>query len=295
MITLSSIKSEITTTLSQYDDAGLIDDITLTNWLEDGLKGFGGNVMVEEEQVIKIKNGRGKLPDNFYSLLYAVKCDIEGYKTDCEEDTKHLQSTYFYEERLEETTYFSNDLNEDTCIEGQDCKRVIQNVYWIDREGKNKKAQVGYNNITPLRLTKNYKRQKCDVGCPNIKEKNSEYEISIFNYNYIQTNFNNGYIYIRFRGLPTEDGELYVPTTHRNKLKQNLYYLGLSKSLEAILFNSDDPNIATKYKLAESKERETYQEALSETFVEGLSGWADLIKKRNKQRVSVFQYNTIGI
>lgn len=287
---LEQLKAEIKFKLRMYEESGLLDDTSLNNWIRNGLKEFAGNIMEEEEAVIEVRQGKAKLPDNFYSLILAVKCDKEGYYAEDKETEKYIQNSYFYEERLEETLKFDNNFGKVPCYNGE-CKRVVQTVYFLDRQKTPKLGQITYNNIQPLTIKKGYQKQMCDVGCANFKWKDSSYEISVRNYNYIQTNFNNGYIAIRYKGLPVdEEGELIIPETHRGKLQEYLEYMCIRRALENVIWNSEDPNVTNKYNLADRKERETYQETRSELFAENLRGWKNKVKNQNRERFLKHEY-----
>ena len=285
-MTKSELIADITTSLKDYDEAGLVDYISIDFWIKNALKEFGGNLMEASETTIEVIDGKANLPENFYSLALALKCNPYGYSCSDEETKKHLQSSFFYKERLENQIYWDNQTGEVPCVEGEDCRHIVEAIYFHD---KTKKASIYYNNIEILRLVQGYKKVKCDKGCPNLMEYESPYEISIHN-NIVQCNFESGYIYMRYRGLPTDDdGELLIPEIQRNKIQEYIKYTCIRRTLENLMLSSDDPNVGQKLAYFEQKERETYHQAKNDATVEGMLGWKDRIKYKNRRYTRKFE------
>lgn len=278
------IKLEILNTLQSYEASGLIDDTSLNNWIKTCLKQFGGNLMVEEEITIKVENGKVKLPDNFYSLTLAMRCEPAGYSTECKEDKKHIQSEFFYKERIEKSEFFDNQAEREFIKIGEDVKTITESVYFIDQAKNNRSINYHYSNLCVLKLKRGYKKQKCDTGCPNLHIQDSLYEISIFNNNYIDCNFEDGYVYLRYRGLAEEDGDLLIPETQRDSLQYYIQYHCIRKVLETLWVNNDDMNVINKIQYFRQLERENFAAAKNEIINEGMSGWAKTVKRRNKIR-----------
>jgi hypothetical protein len=134
-----------------------------------------------------------------------------------------------------------------------------------------------------LKLVRGYKKSRCDKGCPNINEYESPYEISIQG-NFLQTNFKEGTIYMRYRGLPTDDdGDLIIPEIQRNKLQEYIKYTCIRRTLENLLLSSDDPNVGNKLQYFRQMEKEAYGAAKNDTIAEGMFGWKERIKHKNRR------------
>ncbi len=69
---------EIKTELEDFDNVGLIDDISIFRWVLTALLDFGQNIQELHSVTVKVKNGKAKLPDNFSSMKYAGICRLEG-------------------------------------------------------------------------------------------------------------------------------------------------------------------------------------------------------------------------
>lgn len=273
--------AEILTALKQYEESGLVDHISIDQWIRNAMREFGGNFMAGSDYFVKIENSKGDLPNNFYSLVNAIKCDERAYKT-TKEGKKHLQSSIFYKERLEKIQYFTNDLDP-PILEGEDCKFIREEIYFED---KSPKATIWYGNYQPLKLIKHYAKAPCDSNCPNLRQ-NCKYEFSL-NGTKIHSNFKTGTIYINYKGFPEdEEGNLIIPETQRNKLIDYIKYTCIRRTLEAIFLSGDDGNVQQKLQYFRQLENENYLLAKNDSFAEGSRGWQDLIKSYNRYHNSL--------
>lgn len=278
--------AELASDLKQYDESNLIDYRSVDLWLKTKLKRFGNNIMVPTEAFLKVENGRVKLPDNFWKLNLAVKCDPNGYRVESGDPKTVITSTAF-KIRVEENNVWNNN------IEGynkKDFKQVIEKVF-VDSNIVN----YYYSSPTILKLTKGMKKEVCSKGCLNLQSKfthSSPWEINILN-NFIQTNFTKGYIYIQYEGLPIdEDGDVLIPETQHDHLREYLMYHCKAKLMENLMGNGDEPNLVNMYQLYSAKEREYFSLAMTETKFGGLS--ADWDKKmKNKMRLNTLKYENL--
>jgi hypothetical protein len=291
MMTRKQMIAEIQSTLRPYDDAGLLDYRLLNMWIKKALKEFGGNGMVGEELTIKVENGKAKLPDNFYSLALAIRCDLLGVYVE-EEDKVHKQTVNFYQETTEVSLDWDNTLGERPCVKGVDCKAIVEEVYFIQRGGGIKvPASLYYNNIRPLTLKRGWNKNNCDYDCPNLNLPQSDSEISIQG-DYLQTNadFTDGFIFMRYRGIPTDDeGDLIIGETDRDNLVEYVKYVSIRKSLQELLTKGDEPNIVQLYQLYRGLEDEAYLAAKNDLTNAGLLNWRNAIKKNNRVYTRKFE------
>ena len=273
--------AEISSKLRQYDESGLLDYISINNWIRNALREFGGNIMHNTSTILRVEDGRVRLPDNYYSLSLAIKCEPHQYYVD-KEDKKHLQSSVFYTERIERGLTWS-DAYSRPCKD-KECKYIRENTYFIDTTGHKRDIELYYGNPSILRLRQGHKAVKCEKDCKNLGVKNSPYDMVIQG-GYIHTNFNQGNIYLHFRGLPTdEEGELIIPEIQRNKLTEYIQTTCIRRVLEDLLLNSDDPDVYNKWQIYRQLEKETYLEAKNDTVNEGMLGWSKALKDKNKLR-----------
>ena len=72
----------IISSLQSYESAGLIDEMSVYDWVVRALKRFGTLNSVLQEEVLTIKNNQATLPQNFIKLKLAVKCTPSKYFVD---------------------------------------------------------------------------------------------------------------------------------------------------------------------------------------------------------------------
>lgn len=271
--------AEITSDLKQYDESGLIDYRSLDLWIRNGIKRFGNNVMIPTDTVLKVENGRAKLPEGFWKLDLAVKCDPDGYKVETG-DVKSVVMSHTFKTRIEQD-YEWNNMSESYI--GKNYKQITEKVF-ID----NNIVNFYYKAPTVLRLTKGMKKENCTSTCANLQKSltySSPWEINILN-NTIQTNFTKGYIYIQYLSFPVdENGDLIIPETQHNHLQEYLMYHCKSKILENLMGNGDETNLVNMYNLYSRKEREYFSLAMTEVKFESLGHDWDK-KMRNKMRIN---------
>ncbi len=269
-MTRKQLIAEILTDFRQYDESGLIDYRSLNRWIKNELKRFGANVMILTEKVIEVKNGEADLPENFYNLDLAVKCDSHSHEITqgCKAD---VQSSSFYTQRLE-TTYEWDNQSESHV--GKDFKCIEEKVLF-----NNCSMTFRYSNPTVLRLTKGIKREYCASSCKNFKAYSSLHEMNIIG-NKMQFNFNKGYVYIQYYGLPIdEEGDLYIPDVR--SLEEYIMYYCKRKILENLWFGDDDANAVNKLSYMKQEERELLGLAMTQTKFEALQkGWERRLKQK---------------
>lgn len=283
-MTTNQIMAEIKSFLKVYDQQGLLDDITLRNGIKENIKEFGGNIMNDYQVSIIVENGRAKLPDNFWALRAAVKCEQAGAVE--EKTTKHAQSRISYLEWTDIKDYY-NYLDGKPCLEDGDSKYITETVFF---ETSNKAYSFYYNQPTMLRLIPHRYKVRCDGDCPNIMAE-SQYDISIDeNHNYITTNFNSGFIWLWYKGLPCdESGELTIPDTSRDKLKNYIIYFAIVRTLQRLMLSEDDKNIFNKLQVFQPLMNEYYYAAKSESIAKGLLGWSQKLINNNRRNTNKFE------
>lgn len=275
--------AELTSSLKQYDESNLIDYRSVWLWVQTKLKRFGSNIMTGNDKFLKVENGKAKLPENFWKLDLAVKCDPEGYNI--EGNVEQVITSDIYRIRVEEDNVWNNS------IEGylkKDYKQIIEKVI-LDSNIIN----YHYKSPTILKLTKGFNRENCVNTCKNLQNiytNSSPWEINIIN-NYIQTNFSKGYIYIQYTGLPTdENGELIIPETQHSHLQEYLMYHCKAKIMEDLMGNGDEPNLINMYNLYSAKEKEYFSLAMTEAKFSGLShDWDKKLKNKMRSQTMKFE------
>lgn len=231
----SEFLANIKSSMEQYTSAGLIDDISVYDYLVDAMNEISIVPSIRIEYLVNVKNNKGKLPDGFKTLYSAVKCEPFVYTLDNEEPQKDiLLDIYHYKVR----ELKNQDWNHcDPCDIKESNSCVVEKVYLHN----NTRANFYYNNLEPLRLklTSYTKKTKCDKECLNFSTLNSKYEISI-NQKTLYTNFKEGSIFIVYNGYEEdEDGFIIIPETKENNLEKYLRAYVKKEIIRKMLENSD--------------------------------------------------------
>lgn len=236
MTTEEQLFSEIKNTLKSYDEAGLIDEITLRNWLKKEIKTFGNDVMVLSDDLIKVEGGKAKLPDDFWTLKEAWKYT-----------PTHYRVVKGSEENARKDSYFRNKVDKNclTCCE-DNCSS--KSTFKEEVTFKNNIVDIYYNYPQLLRIREGFRRNAISKDCINLPNKVTKREKNTINIlgDTIQTEFNSGSIYLIYRAIPTQDGEVVIPETQHGSLYKYLLSFLTMKALEGLWLNNDDPNLGNK-------------------------------------------------
>lgn len=281
MITLGNILADVTSDLKMYDESGLIDDVSLRLHLLNELKGFGGNVMETYPKIIEIKNGQGALPDNFFSLVKAVKTEPIGYRCEPGCDEGELINSFFYKVRKEASAIWDNQSHAMTT---GDYKVVTEKTYFFNRDLK---ANFYYGNNIILKLVPGFDKSKIDLKCENIYVKESPYQINIIN-NTLQTNFTRGFICLWFQGLIVDEDtdEVILPEDPNSNIYKYLVATAKAKVFELVWANDDDAGVQNKLQFYIGESAKTKTAALAQVRFNSITGdnWnKGLIARKNKR------------
>lgn len=203
-ITLDEFIAEIESTFKIYADTNDIDRVLIKTIVINELRKFGKNICDKREAIVDIKNSQVLLPENFKSLILALKL-TPNEELDCKDNTeKRLIIERQHIENPAEWTSTTRDYFVNYC----ESKIVTEKVY-----AYNEKVDKFY---TPhfLSLYKGFSNSSLDTNClnlhPSIRDSYSD-KISITNRT-LRTNFREGKIYIQYNSLPEdEDGEIVIP------------------------------------------------------------------------------------
>ena len=203
-ITLDEFIAEIESTFKIYADTNDIDRVLIKTIVINELRKFGKNICDKREAIVDIKNSQVLLPENFKSLVLALKL-TPNEELDCKDDTeKRLIIERQHIENPAEWTTTTRDYFVNYC----ESKIVTEKVY-----AYNERVDKFY---TPhfLSLYKGFSNSSLDTNClnlhPSIRDSYSD-KISITNRT-LRTNFREGKIYIQYNSLPEdEEGEIVIP------------------------------------------------------------------------------------
>ena len=281
-MTIKQIIAEVESIFPQYADAGLIDKIAITNKIISALKKFGNNIMIKREGFLTVKGGKAELPKDYWHLLVAVKCEPFEIKT-TPEFHETLLDSFFYRQRTEERNVWNLTLD---AYVPEDTTTIREEFVF-----KRAKADFTYRPVNHLKLVKAFKRDTCAKDSPYKSAdfaRNSPYEVNIYN-RHLQTNFVTGHIYMQYYGLPTNDeGEIIVPDTQHDELKEFLIYLAQEEVLYRVLMSDDDPNVGNKFSLVKQLTEDARQLAYTETKMEALGNWKEEFIRRKRLQTQAY-------
>ena len=203
-ITLDEFIAEIESTFKIYADTNDIDRVLIKTIVINELRKFGKNICDKREAIVDIKNSQVLLPENFKSLILALKL-TPNEELDCKDNTeKRLIIERQHIENPAEWTSTTRDYFVNYC----ESKIVTEKVY-----AYNERVDKFY---TPhfLSLYKGFSNSSLDTNClnlhPSVRDNYSD-KISITNRT-LRANFREGKIYIQYNSLPEdEEGEIVIP------------------------------------------------------------------------------------
>ena len=214
-ITLDEFIAEIESTFKIYADTNDIDRVLIKTIVINELRKFGKNICDKREAIVDIKNSQALLPENFKSLILALKL-TPNEELDCKDNTeKRLIIERQHIENPAEWTTTTRDYFVNYC----ESKIVTEKVY-----AYNERVDKFY---TPhfLSLYKGFSNSSLDTNClnlhPSIRDSYSD-KISITNRT-LRANFREGKIYIQYNSLPEdEDGEIVIPIIFTGDIRNYL-------------------------------------------------------------------------
>ena len=97
MNNIDAIIAQVLSQFKRYNVSDVIDENSMYRDVILAIRGFGNDITTLQEDIVEIRNGEGKLPDNFYRLKGAILC---------QPDNIHFQNVEY--RQLVELGYVSN-------------------------------------------------------------------------------------------------------------------------------------------------------------------------------------------
>lgn len=255
---IDTLIAEIREDYNKYDSQGLINDDSCYRWAKYALKEFGGNIMEIQETLLYVKNGQAQLPDNFFSLYDALRCESDYYCASSSKADTGILDSLMWKERVERKQTWNSCA---TCCKEESESTITERIY-IDF-ATNDYVDFYYTNPQRLRLGKSTQRS-IDPNCRNKYIKSGSTDVITINNKTLYANFAEGVIFLQYKGVPEdEDGKPIIPETPKGNVEKYVEYHLKSMILENILVNTDDTNVITAYQTATAKEQ--YYKGLAKT------------------------------
>jgi hypothetical protein len=235
---------------------------------------LGLRINTTKETLLEVYKGNVKLPNDFYTLNYALVCDEVSVTQGMPQGTwieekpfvTPYQATPVYIDPCCPPVVNCNKCNTNTCscnstIEVPDCQLPIINSCTKPRIELNCKGNAyelvqivnpgitrTYKRTFPIRILEN--PQSIECGCPNLYMR-SEHSAWIRD-GYLYTTLKDAVIYISYQGqLEDEEGNLLIPD--HDMLNEYYEYALKQRILENLLMN-DEP-VSSKLQLVEARLR----------------------------------------
>lgn len=233
MSNIDAIIAQVLSQFKRYNVSDVIDENSMYRDVILAIRGFGNDITTLQEDVVEIRNGEGKLPDNFYRLKGAILCQPDNIYFQNVEYRQLVELGYI--SNLSEITSRWNICDNDCCNEVED-KVYTKEVYFAE----NSRVRMNYKKIKYLKLGRAVDRRSCTTDCENFGISNEQDEITIAG-DKLRANFNEGSVHILYRGFPTnEEGEMELPETPNGYLEKYIEGLLKVETAERIITNGDN-------------------------------------------------------
>lgn len=258
IMTFEEFLADVKSDLYSYDSKGLINDISVASWVYSAIRSFGGTVTIYTEDIFHIRKGQVRLPEYFWDMYYAVRCDPDVCYCDNDEQTETPVFREIGYTVMEDEGFTWNSCNE-CCVDRE--KHVITEKVYITGVKVNKV----YKNPRVLKLGKSFKPNACANDCINLRVKKASNEINI-NGNTLYADFD-GPIYMMYRAFPyNENGLPDIPESDLGGVQEYVIAYVKSKILENIFVNNEDAGaIVQKMQYYVGERTRLYRSALAET------------------------------
>lgn len=288
--TFDQLFEDVTVDFNTYALENMIDPQTLIKVARRINYDLGLRVNQTRERILDVEHGRVKLPDNFYTLNFAMLCGDYEVRTGYNIGGTNIQEVPYTE--VPSTTdvcaaptvncsvcnshpcnntaacqghtrppqnylpgqYDPNNPYGDTCIRPRvfmNCKGDSYELIQIVNEAQTRVYKV----LIPLKM-KSSQNIECD--CPNLYF-NTPNEAWIKD-GYLYTNFTTGKVYLNYQGtLEDDEGNLLVPD--HELLNEYYEYALKQRILENLYLNGED--VSQKISLIEQRLRAARNQAVS--------------------------------
>lgn len=239
---MSNIDAIIAQVVTEYSDfRSKIDEDILYREAVLATKELGNLSTDFYEDVIHIEKGKGILPSNFYRMDLALLCD---YHDVCEttplEVRRLIQTDYVVELDFFKTKWV--DCN--TCCKESSYSSLDRHIFL--------KRTIGgvkyYDKFNPVTIAKHSIKSSCTPNCEN-KYFNCKKELTInYRQGTIHTNFNEGSLYVKYKGFPQDDdGNIDFNDTHNGNFERYVEYVLKVKVAEMLMGVAGASHIANLF------------------------------------------------
>ena len=247
--TFNQLLDDVTVDFSTYALEGMIEPQQLIKVATRVNYDLGLKIHRTKQYVVDVEHNKGKLPEDFAYLNYALMCTKYAINNTMPSGT-HIDTTQKYAHEPGSTGPCEDPTCKDVCVV-QTCNETHE--YQVIQYIGASQYKV-FNSFLPLRLTTG---MSVDPTCPNLDIQ--AIDIAEIKDGYIKTNFKSGTVYISYQGaMENDEGELlvldhpYCNEYYEYALKQRI--------LENMVFAGE--NVSNQLNLIESRLRAARNNAL---------------------------------
>jgi hypothetical protein len=233
---------------------------------------LGLRINQTKETILEVEKGRVKLPDDFYTLNFALICDSASITTHLPQGT-HMQEIPYvpYQETSSSIDVCAeSEVNcgkcepdpntclvpETTCTKPRvfmNCKGESYELIQVINPGQT----VTYSILLPIKILDNPQNIECD--CPNLYWNTAN--TAWIKDGFLYTNFTTGKVYLNYQGMMEDDqGNLLVPD---HELINEYYEYAIKQRIFENMFMNDETGAERKLQLIEARLRAARNNALS--------------------------------
>lgn len=207
--------------LSEFTEfKSYLDEDTLYREVVFSIKEMGNNVVETYETTIDIQKGVGDLPSSFYRLDRALVCDIVPPDSDIIplEVRTLTKSDYVVERDFHKTEWISCN----PCCKKESYSYKEDKIFFVKRYNEKPKC---FSKFRELKLTP-HSHKYCLSECINKHITQCDDSASIdYRRGQIKVNFEEGTIYIKYKGFPQdEDGNIDFTDTANGSMERFLEF-----------------------------------------------------------------------
>ena len=240
-ITLDELLASVRVELKSFYDLGLTDDSFLIKEVLRCNEKIGLVFSEMKQKILEVDEFKAELPIDFYKVYYMAAMSETNF------NAKNLLNPW--DNTQDQRTSYEADI-QSGAIGCTDSTVVIYKKVPQEQD-------VTYYDWSPMSVSK-YKSNLCFTNSP-IRNFQGKYVVD-FTDTEILTPFRKGEIYIMYlAAMMNEEGQILIPfhplltPWYEAVLTEKIIYMGI--------MNSDETNLADKYKLAQQKSSETWLDA----------------------------------
>ena len=279
-ITLEEFIAEIESIFQQYTDTNDIDRVSIKGWVIDKLRGFGKNICEYRDVIVGVENSRSVLPEDFKSLIMALK--VSG------EIGKHEDDEF---REVNHKKYITHDVVWDSVAQEyikDNCKsKVVVEKLLIKKDNPSK-----YMDFQPLSLVKGIQSDTLDAECYNLHPsiRNNYFDKINITKRTLNANFRKGLVYLQYNALPSENGEVAIPIITTGHIKQYIEnYVKIRITEDLIIKDKNPKGLVNLLQMWKQDERLLFTQAKSEANWSGLSAdWAKKLYAKRMENMARF-------